>query len=108
MRDLKNKNILITGGARGIGRQIAIEFAKRGANIIICDLNKQFFKEQVKEIEDFGVSCFGYQLDVTDINNIKKVRKNILSELGKIDILVNNAGVVFGGRFLEVPIEEHR
>ena len=113
MRDLKNKNILITGGARGIGKQIAIDFAKCGANIVICDLNELFFeeklfKEQTKEIEVLGVSCFGYHLDVTDINNIIEVRKKILSEVGKIDVLVNNAGVVFGGRFLEVSIKQHR
>ena len=45
MKDLKNKKVLITGGARGIGKQIALEFARQGADIIICDLDKSFFNE---------------------------------------------------------------
>ena len=45
MKNLKNKNVLVTGGARGIGKQIAIEFAKQGANIIICDADKNFMDQ---------------------------------------------------------------
>ena len=45
MKALKKKKVLITGGARGIGKQIALEFAKQGADIIICDLDKSFFNE---------------------------------------------------------------
>ena len=46
MKNLKNKNVLITGGARGIGKQIALEFAKQGANIIICDADKNFMNDK--------------------------------------------------------------
>ena len=112
MRHFKNKNILVTGGARGIGWQIALEFAQRGANIIICDTDKDFmdssaFKESIKEIEDLGVACLHYFLDVVDVDVIKDVRSNIKSDIGKIDVLVNNAGVVFGGRFLDIDIRKH-
>ena len=113
MKNLKNKQILITGGARGIGKQIALEFAKYGANIIICDLDKSFFKKNIfkkniKEIEKLGVTCSGYYLDVTKYDDIIKIRESILKKIGKIDVLVNNAGVVFGGKFLEISIKEHR
>ena len=113
MKDLKNKKVLITGGARGIGKQIALEFARQGADIIICDSDKSFFnknefKKNIKEIEDIGVSCYGFYLDVTKYEDVMRERKSILDSVGKIDILVNNAGVVFGGKFLEVPIEKHR
>ena len=112
MKNLKNKNILVTGGARGIGRQIAIEFAKHSANIIICDADKNFmngkaFIDTVNEIKSFGVECIYYHLDVVDIEIIKEVREKIIQDLGKIDILVNNAGVVFGGKFLDVDIDKH-
>ena len=113
MKALKKKKVLITGGARGIGKQIALEFARQGADIIICDSDKSFFnknefKKNIKEIEDIGVSCYGFYLDVTKYEDIVQERRSILDSVGKIDILVNNAGVVFGGKFLEVPIEKHR
>ena len=113
MKELKNKKVLITGGARGIGKQIALEFARQGADIIICDSNKSFFnknefKKNIKEIEDTGASCYGFYLDVTKYENVVRERRSILDLVGKIDVLVNNAGVVFGGKFLEVPIEKHR
>ena len=112
MKNLKNKNVLVTGGARGIGKQIAIEFAKQGANIIICDADKNFMNDKafidgINEIKSFGVECIYYHLDVVDIEIIKEVREKIIQDLGKIDILVNNAGVVFGGKFLDVDINKH-
>ncbi|SVD05269.1 uncharacterized protein METZ01_LOCUS358123, partial [marine metagenome] len=113
MKDLKNKKVLITGGARGIGKQIALEFARQGADIIICDSDKSFFNKNefeanIKEIEDVGVSCYGFCLDVTKYEDVVQERRSILDLVGKIDVLVNNAGVVFGGKFLEVSIEKHR
>ena len=109
MKNLKNKKVLITGGARGIGKHIAIEFAKNGSDIIICDLDKSFLdKNNFEEITKFGVSCSKYYLDVTNYNDIVKTRKYIIKDLGKIDILVNNAGVVFGGNFLDISIEKHK
>ena len=113
MRNLKNKKVLVTGGARGIGQQIALEFAQQGSDIIICDLDKSFFdedhfKSNVKDILNLGVSCNGYVLDVTKYDDILQTREKILSDIGKIDILINNAGVVFGGKFLDISISQHR
>ena len=113
MKNFKNKKVLVTGGARGIGKQIALEFAQQGSDIIICDLDKSFFdedhfKSNVKDILNLGVSCKGYALDVTKYDDIVKIREKILSDIGKIDILVNNAGVVFGGKFLDISISQHQ
>ena len=104
MKELKNKKVLITGGAKGIGKQIALEFARQRADIIICDSDKSFFnknefKQNIKEIKDIGVSCYGLYLDVTKYKDVVRERRTILDLVGKIDVLVNNAGVVFGGKF---------
>ena len=89
MKTIKNKKVLITGGARGIGKQIAIEFAKNGAHIIICDLdksffNKDYFSEHTKDITKFGVNCYGYHLDVSNYNNINETRKIIKRAIANI------------------------
>ena len=52
MKELKNKKVLITGGARGIGKQIALEFARQGADIIICDSDKSFFNKTIMPIRN--------------------------------------------------------
>ena len=78
MKDLKNKKVLITGGARGIGKQIALEFAKYGSDIIICDLDKSYIENNnFHHIEELGASCFGYYLDVTNYNEIINIREKI-------------------------------
>ena len=71
-------------------------------------MDQNTFIDGINEIKSFGVECNYYYLDVVDIEIIKKVRKKIIQDLGKIDILVNNAGVVFGGKFLDVDIDKHR
>tara|TARA_B100001540_G_scaffold309080_1_gene324723 strand:+ start:813 stop:1625 length:813 start_codon:yes stop_codon:yes gene_type:complete len=107
MKNLKNKTVLITGSAKGLGKQIAIEFAENDCNIIICDIDKNL-NQHVEDIKKIGVKCVGYHLDVTKLNDIKKVRDKIINDIGKIDILVNNAGIVFGGKFLDTSLEKHQ
>lgn len=108
MNRLKMKRVLITGAARGLGRALAEEFARRGAEPVLTDILDQDLATTVEAIAQSGVRCRGYHLDVTDEANILAVREQIHQDLGKIDILVNNAGVVFGGPLLEVPLARHR
>lgn len=108
MSRLRLKRVLVTGAARGFGRALAEEFARRGAEPVLTDVNAEDLEQTVAEIAAGGVRCRGYRLDVTDEDNILAVREQVHQELGKIDILVNNAGVVFGGPLLEVPLARHR
>jgi all-trans-retinol dehydrogenase (NAD+) len=108
MSRLRLKRVLVTGAARGLGRALAEEFARRGAEPVLTDVQEGALEATVAEIAAGGVRCRGYKLDVTDEENILAVRDQIHSELGKIDILVNNAGVVFGGPLLEVPLSRHK
>ena len=90
---LKDKIALVTGSGRGIGKSIALEFAKEGATIFLNDINNENLENTQKEIENLGNKCFSIIEDVSDYNKVKDMFKYILKEIGKIDILVNNAGI---------------
>jgi short-subunit dehydrogenase len=107
MRSLKFARVLITGGAQGIGREMALELARKGAELVLTDINEERLAETKGEVEDLGARCLTYRMDVTDHDEVVAVRQRILDDAGTIDVLVNNAGVVFGGPFLEVPLDQH-
>ncbi|MFR7874097.1 MAG: 3-oxoacyl-[acyl-carrier-protein] reductase [Christensenellales bacterium] len=89
-----NKIALITGGTRGIGKQIALTFAKEGYNIAInYRTENEDLKNTKKEIEENNVKCFTFQGDVTNFKDCEQFVKQIVEEFGNIDVLVNNAGI---------------
>ncbi|KPK41724.1 MAG: hypothetical protein AMJ78_04795 [Omnitrophica WOR_2 bacterium SM23_29] len=90
---LKDRVSLITGGARGIGRQIALTFAKEGSDIVICDINQQILESTKKEIEDLGRRAEVFVVDVTNSQQVEDTVNKVLDKFQKIDILVNNAGI---------------
>ncbi len=90
---LKNKIALITGGASGIGRGIALAFASAGAKVIVTDINLSEANKVVEEISSHQGIAFAKKMDVTDEQEVNEVIDNIASQLGGIDILVSNAGI---------------
>jgi len=90
---LKDKVALITGGARGIGRAIALCFAKEGAGIVIWDVNIQEAEKTCQDIQALGSKAFAQAVDVTDYEKVEEAANKILDKYGKVDILVNNAGI---------------
>lgn len=89
-----NKVILVTGATRGIGKQIAITFAKEGYDIAINYRKENEDLENTKKaIEENGVKCFAVQGDVSSFEDCERFVKEIINEYGKIDVLVNNAGI---------------
>jgi len=90
---LKDKVALITGGARGIGRSIAMVFAKEGADIVVADVNLEAAAKTASEIEGLGRKALALELDVTDSAKVEDGVNKILDKFGKVDILVNNAGI---------------
>jgi all-trans-retinol dehydrogenase (NAD+) len=107
MRRLAGKRVLITGGARGIGRALAIRLAAEGCELILTDVEPNLLPEAAAAVVAAGGQAATYKLDVTDLDAITQLRERLLREQGPIDLLINNAGVVFGGGFLEVPLEQH-
>ena len=90
---LKDKTALVTGGARGIGREIALCLAREGANVVIWDVNPESAKSTAKDIEALGVKADYVQADVTKYNQVEESVNKILDNFQKLDILVNNAGI---------------
>lgn len=94
---LKDKVAIVTGGARGIGREIALAFAKDGANIALADVNPEVLAATQKEIESLGRSAITGVVDVTKSDQVESFVQKTLDKFGKIDILVNNAGITKDG-----------
>ena len=94
MKLLEGKVAVITGAARGIGKSIAIEFAKQGANVAFTDLKLDENTEALeKELEAFGVKAKGYASDASNFENSQKTMDEIVADFERVDALVNNAGI---------------
>lgn len=93
---LKDKVAIITGGDSGIGRAVAIAYAKQGADIVIVYLNEDSDAKETKNLVDgIGRKCTLMVGDISDVNFCNTVIENTIKEYGKIDILVNNAAVQY-------------
>ncbi len=107
MRELRDKRVLLTGAAGGIGLEMAVAFAGRGSEIVLTDVREDALPAARETVAAVGVKVHAYPLDVTDLASVDALEARIRQEVGPIDVLVNNAGVVFGGPFAEVPLERH-
>jgi len=102
MNDLKNKNALITGAGKGIGRAIAVALAQEGVNVILLARTQSDIDEVAKEVKALGVKSLALTADVADINSVNTAVEKALAEFKSIDILINNAGIAAFGNFLEL------
>ena len=89
----KGKKVLITGAASGIGKSLAEEFANEGSILILSDIDSLKLKDFVEELKSNGVNAFGYEVDVSDYNNMTDFGSLVLREHNYIDVLINNAGI---------------
>ncbi|OAB27424.1 3-ketoacyl-ACP reductase [Flavobacterium fryxellicola] len=105
MNDLKNKNALITGAGKGIGKAVAIALAKEGVNVILVARTQSDLDEVAQEVTALGVKSLTLIADVADINSVNIAVEKALSEFKTIDILINNAGIAAFGKFLELEPE---
>lgn len=90
--NFKGKTVMVTGAGKNIGKQIALDFAKEGANVVVCDYNADNAACVAREIEALGVGALEAVCDVRDRDKIFEYVKKAERKFGKIDILVNNAG----------------
>lgn len=90
---LKDKVAIVTGGGRGIGKEIAMVLAGEGCNLALCDVNPEVLASTQKEIEGLGRQCLTGIVDVTKSDQVESFIQKTLDKFQKIDILVNNAGI---------------
>lgn len=107
MIDLSGKTALVTGASRGIGRAIAYELAKCGANVVINYLSSEDrAKNLAQEIENLGRKVYLSKFDVSNYEEVKLKVKEIEEKLGNIHILVNNAGIIKDGLLIRLKEED--
>ena len=107
MKLLEGKTALITGAARGIGKAIAVEFAKQGANIAFTDLKIDEVGQQTEaELAAYGVKVKAYASNAADYEATHAVVAEVVDDFGRIDILVNNAGITKDTLMLRMTEEQ--
>jgi NAD(P)-dependent dehydrogenase (short-subunit alcohol dehydrogenase family) len=99
---------VVTGGASGIGRSCAVEFARLGAAVVIADINEERIGDVVAELTGMGVRSLGVRCDVTDDDDVIRLRDEALAAMGHVDLLMNNAGAALLGPPESVPIDDWR
>lgn len=89
---LKDKTVIVTGAAKGIGRAVAVAFAKEGANVVV-NYRSTTPDETVKAVEAEGVKCLAVQADVSSFDEAEKLINSAKDTFGSVDVVVNNAGI---------------
>lgn len=95
---MKDKVVLVTGGAAGIGKATALRFAEEGAKVVICDVNEAVGQETAKQL---GVEASFYKVNVTSRADVQAWIEAVVAEYGRIDVIVNNAGIVRDGQLVK-------
>lgn len=106
--DFTGEVVLVTGGSRGLGLEIAEGFGRAGASLIITARREQWLHEAEKQLKDQGISVLALTCDVSDPASVEQLVQQALAASGKIDVLVNNAGLTWGAPAESMPFERWR
>ena len=101
---LEKKIAIVTGGGVGIGRSIAIEFAKAGADVVICSRKRENLEPVVAEITKLGRRSFCEAVDVRQEDAVKALVERTAKEMGRVDVMVNNAGASFRAKPEDISV----
>jgi NAD(P)-dependent dehydrogenase (short-subunit alcohol dehydrogenase family) len=104
--DLSGKTAIVTGGSRGIGKEMAEGLAEAGASLMLCARRAEWLDETVEEFRDRGFNVSGKTCDVSKPDEVRVVVDETVSTFGAVDILVNNAGVSWGAMPEDMPLEK--
>jgi len=104
--DLRGKTALVTGAASGIGRATALAFARRGARLIVSDLNEEGLSKTADSIRKLGSDVVTHRVDVADRNAMQAFAETVHRDTEAVDILMNNAGVAISGGFIHTTLQD--
>jgi NAD(P)-dependent dehydrogenase (short-subunit alcohol dehydrogenase family) len=104
--DFRDKVVVVTGAASGIGREIALAFAGRGARLALADISEEGLRKVRDELEDLGNQVYAQEVDVSIAVDVGDFCDNVYREMGRVDILCNNAGVALGGELQDISLED--
>ncbi|XP_065063194.1 epidermal retinol dehydrogenase 2-like [Rhopilema esculentum] len=107
-KDVSGRTVLITGGGGGLGKQLAIQFAKHGARIVLWDVDTDAADRTVAIIREMNADAFAYYCDCRNEDEVAKMARKITKEIGPVDILINNAGILNGKSLLMLSTDEIR
>src|SRR5262245_42301634 len=102
MRDRRDRTVVITGGASGIGRAMADAFAAEGARIVLADIEPGALEEATRGLRVSGATVLAVPTDVSKAEQVQALADRAVAELGRVDVVCNNAGVAISG-----PLWEH-
>ncbi len=105
MKEFDGKVVVVTGAASGIGREIALAFARRGAHLAINDVDGEGLQRIQQELEGRGCLVLAEMVDVSRAGEVERFCINVYDRFGRVDVLVNNAGVAIGGPMQYIPLE---
>ena len=108
MEKFKDSVAIVTGAASGIGRALGQELARRGALVIMADIQRDLLEEAVGSITQAGHKAEAVTLDVTDFQAVKALVENTAARQGRLDYIFNNAGIAVGGEVRDVSIDDWR
>jgi NAD(P)-dependent dehydrogenase (short-subunit alcohol dehydrogenase family) len=104
--DLSGKTVLVTGAASGIGKETALAFARRKANLVICDVSETGLAETERQIRALGREVRAWRVDVASREAMRGFADAVHQQVEAVDILMNNAGVGLGGGFLDTTLDD--
>ncbi|NKB24082.1 MAG: 3-oxoacyl-[acyl-carrier-protein] reductase [Kiritimatiellae bacterium] len=106
MGQFNDKVVVVTGAARGIGQATALRFARSGANLALCDLDKEWVQETANKVVELGGRAACYSVDISNKETVQKLMQDIHTDFKRIDILINNAGITKDGLIARMSEED--
>jgi len=101
-QDLNAELVLITGAGSGLGRSLAITFAKLGSSLVLWDINEESVRAVADEVASYGAHAYPYLCDCSNREAVFRMAEKVKKEVGNISVIVNNAGIVAGKSIMEI------